>query len=406
MPLEGESIICISDRDWDFLWMRPQEIMSRFARDGNQVLFIEALGLRTPGLRDSARIVRRMRNWLRQRIKGIRQVEGNLYVYTPVIVPFLDLRGVDFINRIILVSSIGRLIKNLDFSQPIIWTYYPTSTVLNMIDRLDYKMLIYDHMDAWVYNPGGVVRSFARSEEECLRKADLVLTTSESLYARAMEYNRYTYRIAAAVNLDHFRQSNGEGAVPPPDLAGIASPRIGYFGQIDRRLDFDLLQHLAWSHPKWSLVMIGAVKTDVSSLKRLKNVYFLGMKQHQDLPRYLVELDVLTIPDLINNFTIPIYPAKIYECFAVGKPVVTTNLPELRPLERLVRIAHGKVDFVQHVSQALVRKDEGLAQRQRELAGSNSWETRYDFIVEKIIQRCQEKTEDSATTISVQRERF
>jgi uncharacterized membrane protein YbhN (UPF0104 family)/glycosyltransferase involved in cell wall biosynthesis len=406
LPLEGESVICISDRDWDFLWMRPQEITTRFARGGNRVLFIEALGLRTPGLRDFTRIVGRVRNWLKQRLKGVRQVEENLYVYTPIIVPFLDLRGVDSINRIILVSSVERLMKRLGFSRPIIWTYYPTQTALNLIDSLDHKLLIYDYMDAWEYNPGGVVRGFARGEEQCLRKADLVFTTSESLYARASRCNRNTYRIAAAVNLNHFRQPNGEGDVLPPDLVEIASPRIGYFGQIDRRLDVDLLQHLARSHPEWSLVMIGAVRTDISTLKRLKNVYFLNMKSHRDLPQYLVNLDVLTIPYLINNFTNPIYPAKIYECFAVGKPVVATNLPELRPLEGLIRIARGKADFVQHVSQALLSKDEDLSQRQWEVARRNSWKARYDLITEKIIERCQEKGEDSRMIFSAQREGF
>jgi hypothetical protein len=119
------------------------------------------------------------------------------------------------------------------------------------------------------------------------------------------------------------------------------------------------------------------------------------MKQHRDLPRYLVELDVLTIPYLINDFTIPIYPAKIYECFAVGKPVVATNLPELRPLEGLIRIAREKADFGQQVSQALLREDEGLPQRQWEVAKRNSWKARYDSITEKIIERCQQKATGS-----------
>ena len=334
----------------------------------------------------------------------MRQVLENVYVYSPVIVPFFDLRGVDFINQVILVSSVRRLMRRLSFSRPIIWTYYPTKTALNLIDSIDHKLLVYDYIDAWVHNPGGVAKSFASSEERCLMKADLVFATSERLYTRAVTYNRHTHRIAPAVNLDHFCQSCGEGRVPPSDLSGISRPRIGYFGQIDRRLDFELLQYVAQSRPDWSLVMIGAVRTDVSSLAALPNVYFLGIKQHQDLPRYLVELDVLTIPYLINDFTNPIYPAKIYECFAVGRPVVTTSLPELQSLDGLIRVAQGKADFVQHISRALLRHDEGLLQRQQELARCNSWKARYDLIADKIIERCQEKAEDTVTRVTARRE--
>lgn len=404
MELEGESVICLSDRDWDFLWMRPQEIMSRFARHGNKVLFIEALGLRSPGLRDSARIVKRLRNWLIQQVQGIRQVEENLWVYSPVIIPFFDVKGVNLINRIILGSSVSRLIKRLRFSRPIIWTYYPTQTALGLIDSLDYKLLVYDYMDAWTHNPGGVAKGFAQGEEECLCKADLVFTTSEILYAKANRYNSWTYRLAAAVNLDHFSQLDSERVAPPAELADIAEPRIGYFGQIDRRLDFDLLQHVAYTHPDWSLVMLGAVRTDVSSLRKLPNVYFLGMKQHQDLSRYLAELDVLTIPYVINDFTVPIYPAKIYECFAVGKPVVTTDLPELRPLEGVIRIARGKTDFVYHISRALLGEYDGLTRRQRKIARQNSWNARYHLITEKIIERCQTRVQGSRLTSPVESE--
>jgi len=391
MPLKGQSIICISDRDWDFLWTRTQEIMLRFAQDGNRVLYIEALGIRSPGIRDLSRIVGRLKNWLKQRVRGIRQVGKSLYIYSPIILPFQDLRVSNLVNQIILVFSIRRLMKKLAFSQPIIWTYYPTQIVLDLINELGYKLLIYDYIDAFVHNPGGVVKSFPYTEKQLLKNADLVFATSETLYKRARRYNRNTYRISTAVNLEHFCQFNAEEAVPPQDLAGIGSPRIGYFGQIDQRLDFDLLEYLARSHPEWSLVMIGAVKTNISSLKRLRNVYFLGMKPHQDLPRYLTELDVLIIPYLINDFTIPIYPAKIYECFAVGKPLVTTDLPELRPLEGLIRIARGRNQFVRHISQAILERDEGLTQRRREIAINNSWASRYKLITEKIVQRCAEK---------------
>src|SRR3989338_180157 len=101
--LKNENIICISSIDWDFIWQGHQEIMSTLARNGNRVLFIENTGVRPPGIRDISRIKNRIKNWLRG-IKGIREETANLYVFSPLVLPFPYSRIARWINRRLILS--------------------------------------------------------------------------------------------------------------------------------------------------------------------------------------------------------------------------------------------------------------------------------------------------------------
>ena len=139
--LRDQDIICISTIDWDFLWQGHQEIMSTFAANGNRVLFIENTGVRTPGLRDISRLKKRVDNW-RHSTKGIRKERKNLYVYSPVILPFPYSRVARWINKRLMGAVLERWIKSVGFSKPIVWTFLPTGIALDVIDSLDPKLLV------------------------------------------------------------------------------------------------------------------------------------------------------------------------------------------------------------------------------------------------------------------------
>jgi glycosyltransferase involved in cell wall biosynthesis len=391
MGIENENILCFSIVDWDYLWHRPQELMSRFAQDDNRVLYIDTLGVRSPGRRDLRRMIGRLKHRLQGGFQGGRCVAENLYIYSPVILPFLNWAWARRVNGWILQASLRRMMQNLHFSQPIIWTYLPTSAVLHMIERIEHKMLVYDCLDAIAYNPTGVVDDYAQTEQQFVEQADLVFVTSSALYRDRALYNQQIYQVPYGVNVDHYLRPDLDKAPPPGDLGEISSPRIGFFGAIDHRLDIELLMHLAHAHQEWALVLIGSPKIDLSPLLELDNVHFLGPKSHELLPCYLVHLDVLIIPYLINEFTRHIYPGKIYECLAAGKPVVATNLPELRSLSHVIGIAADKEQFAELISRAMLEDTLDLRRRRIEIAKDNSWAARYQLIGEKVAQRLREK---------------
>jgi UDP-galactopyranose mutase len=153
----------------------------------------------------------------------------------------------------------------------------------------------------------------------------------------------------------------------PADIAELSGPIIGYFGVIDERLDMPALSKLAESHPEWNIVMIGpVVKIDPDDLPKLPNLYFLGMKDYQELPAYLAYFDVALVPFAMNEATRYLSPTKTLEYLAAGKPVVAAPIADIIELYGdYVRIGETPEEYVAHVESALA---ETPAERQERAA--------------------------------------
>jgi len=146
--IKDKNIVCISSIDWDFLWQGHQEIMTRFARNGNRVLFIENTGVRAPRIRDLGRIRSRIANW-RKGVHGIRKIEEGLYVYSPIVLPFPYLRIARFINKKLIFAVLFKWLKTVNFSEPIVWTFLPTGLSIDLINKIDPAVLIYYCIDSF-----------------------------------------------------------------------------------------------------------------------------------------------------------------------------------------------------------------------------------------------------------------
>ncbi len=386
MKLRIESLVCLSNVDWDFLWFRPQTLMSHFADNGTRVLYIEPLGIRSARFQDLPRIVKRLRNRLRDKNRGFRSPVPNLYIHSPLALPFQGPHWVQRFNDWLLSRSIRSLLQQLGLSRPIVWTFYATQTTLDLIDAIDHRLLIYDCMDNVAHNPKGVVPHYAELEQRLVEQADLVFTTAAVLAREREPLNPHVYHIPHGVYLERFTRTHPI----PDDIAAIPHPRVGFFGGLDERVDQDLVAHMAGARPEWHIVFIGNVRTEVDTLRSHPNVHFLGQKKHDDLAPYLHALDVLLIPYVINQYTKYIYPSKVFECLAVGKPTVATPLPELRGLDGLIRLTDSPDAFVAAVEAALAEDDPELITRRWRVARANTWEARYQLITEKIHQRLAE----------------
>jgi glycosyltransferase involved in cell wall biosynthesis len=360
--------------------------MWRLAQDGNRVLYVDALGVRTPGIRDWRRILGRLGKGGKQLIRGVRQCAINVYVYSPLVLPFLNFSWAAQVNNWWLRFSIRRILERLGFGDLIVWVYLPTPTVITLVNGFPHKLLVYDCVDAQIYNPRGTVVGLMTAEQWLLEEADLVFATSNSLYERAVVHNANVHLIPAGVNLDRFPEPPNSSGQSPADLAAIPKPRICYFGQIDDRLDQDIVARVAQSVPGSSLVLLGPIRTDISALLQISNVHWLGSKPHVELASYLAGMDVLIMPYQLNDYTRAIYPAKLHECLAMGKPLVTTDLPEVRPFHHVVRMARDADEFLQHIREALAEDDKVVRAQRRRVAEANSWPSRYEMIAEKLVK--------------------
>ena len=374
--ISNQQIICLSSVDWEFNWQVPQEVMARFAAAGNTVLFIENTGVRVPRLRDLSRLRQRLRDW-RKGTQGIRQVQDNLYVCSPLVLPFPYSRLAQRINRWIFASAVRQWMNILGFERPILWTFLPTRFALELIRVLDPVLTVYYCLaDFQQLGPAHKVRA---AEQALLKRADVVFAQGEVLAQRCREHHpRDVGVFPSGVNLEQFQ--NGRLGELPEELQAIPSPRLGYIGALQRHVDEGLLRTLATRHPEWNIVLVGPRMEEFAHDLTARNIICLGAKAHQDIPRYIAGFDVCLIPYALTEYTQTVYPTKLAEYLILGKPVVSTALPEvLAFIERygpIVSIGHTYEGFERGVQQAI--HDIGEAeQRQRiRAAEQESWAVR------------------------------
>jgi len=390
--IKNKNIICISSIDWDFIWQGHQEIMSSFAANGNRVLFIENTGVRAPQMKDVARLTKRIRSWFKS-VRGFRQEREGIYIYSPVILPFPYSRLARMINRRLLVKALKRWLKIMEFHDPIIWTFLPTGTALDIIDNIDHELLVY-YCIADFYQLGNP-KKVRKTENELIKKSDLIFVQGEFLKDRCRQFNKNVHIFPFGVNTEAFSEKPHNYTVPE-DMKNITHPIIGYVGGLHRHVDFDLIRHIAQVHPQWSIVMVGPVQADIERISGLKNVFLIGKKEFLLLPQYVQTFDVGIIPYEVNDYTRTVFPTKLNEYHAMGKPVVSTALPEVVSFNKangaLVSIASTNAEFMDQLSRALSDNDSATCQKRIESAMQNTWSARIEKMSELIEKAIADKS--------------
>ncbi len=390
---ERQNILCFSSIDWDFIWQGHQEIMSHLARQGHRVLFIENTGVRNPRFKDLPRIRHRLEVW-RRSLQGFRKEAENLYVYSPLILPFPYSRLALRINRRILLSTLRRWMDGMDFYQPVCWTFLPTPMTLQVLERIPRKALVYYCIDSFPDSTPAAQR-IVQSEEALFQIADLVFVTSRKLCERADRLNRQVHLFPFGVNFQAFDRVRQSSEEPPEELRRIPRPRVGYIGGVHQWVDQDLLCSLAQRRPDLSFVLVGPLQTEVEKIRQERNIFLLGQRPHNELTRYLKGFDAAIIPYRLTEYTNNVYPTKLNEYHAMAKPVVSTPLPEIIEFNRthphLVEIGSDPEDFSGAIDRVLRQDSEDLKKRRVAAARENSWdhriETMQGLIAESITRR-------------------
>jgi len=327
MPLP---IVCLSHLRWDLVYQRPQHLMTRFARD-RPVVFVEEPVF--DGLAASMETRRRR----------------NVLVATPHLPPGLSALEARMQERALLSS----LLTQQDLNGYVLWCYTPLA--LDLAGGLDPVVVVYDCMDELALFKGASPL-LVSSEKTLMAQADLVFTGGQSLYEAKKGCNPRVYAFPSSVEHEHFARARS-GLPSPSDQKDAASPRLGFFGVVDERMDLDLLDAVASARPHWSLVVVGpVVKIEVETLPRRANIFYLGAKDYADLPAYIAGWDVALMPFARNDATRFISPTKTLEYLAAGVPVVSTPIQDVvEPYgaQDLVAIAATPAEFIAAIEDAL-----------------------------------------------------
>lgn len=346
-------LVCLSHLRWDFVYQRPQHLLSRFAKE-RRVFFVEE-----PTFDEGP-----MRLDVSQRDCGV-------YVVVPRLPQ--DLIGdetLDSVQR----GMIDRLFADYNINAHFLWYYTPMAVAWTT--HLRPLATVYDCMDELSAFKGAPV-ALKEREAELFNRADLVFTGGQSLYEVKRHQHKNVYAFPSSIDAAHFAQARSV-ADEPADQALIPHPRLGFFGVIDERMDIELLERIAIARPDWQLVIIGpVVKIDQADLPARENIHYLGGKSYQELPAYLSGWDVALLPFARNESTRFISPTKTPEYLAAGCPVVSTSIRDVvRPYgeQGLVHIADEASEFVAKVEAAM---NEDAAARLREVdafLAQTSWD--------------------------------
>ncbi len=341
-------IICFS-KDWNDDATCNHHVLRELAKT-RDVVWVNSISTRAPKL-SSGRDLRRIAEKIKAFTEGPVQVEKSLWVFTPLVLPFPRSRVALIVNRQILRASLYSVRRRLGIHEFELWTFLPSTA--HLAGRLGESFLVYYCTDEWPLFSSVDPSSTRRSERALLARADVVFATCEALVESKRRYNPATYLMSHGVDHAMFARALAPELPIPEDLARIPRPVVGFYGTIEDWVDLGLLAHLAARHPEWSIVLIGQVLVDVSSLRRYPNVFFLDRKPHNELPGYCKGFGVGIVPYILGERMKYVNPIKLREYISAGLPVVSTPLPEVRPYRQYCVVAETAPEFEGAIAEAL-----------------------------------------------------
>jgi glycosyltransferase involved in cell wall biosynthesis len=329
-----DSIVVFSHLRWDFVYQRPQHLLSRLT-EHYRILFFEE--------------------------PEFHEGEPTLRISTPipnltVCKPHTPVGKGGFHDE--QMPHLRRMVRELiaKHPDPIVWFYTPMA--LPLLEEMKSRRVVYDCMDELSAFKNPPPHLVAR-EEMLLNRADIVFTGGPSLYNAKKDRNPNVHCFPSSVDVNHFRQARDRN-IAHPSQGDLSRPRLGFYGVIDERFDADLVGKIAEIHPEWQIVLVGPiVKIDPKTLPQHPNIHYMGQQPYSALPQFLAAWDVCLMPFAMNESTRFISPTKSLEYMAAELPIVSTPVKDVVDLHSdVVEIASDPVQFIAACERALTMSGE------------------------------------------------
>jgi UDP-galactopyranose mutase len=377
---EKSDLVCFSHLRWDFVYQRPQHLLTRCAKD-RRVFFIEEPVFCNGSMR-----------------LDVREAEAGVHVVVPQLPE--GLRSEIAINAV-MKEMTRQLFLDHDIKEYVFWYYTPMA--LSFSHHFNPIASVYDCMDE-LSAFKGADETLPLLEKRLFKNVDLVFTGGQSLYEAKRNQHSAVYAFPSSIDASHFGKAR-TAVVDPQDQSHIPHPRLGFFGVIDERFDSELLEQVAVKRPDWNFIMIGPiVKIHPDSLPKHPNIHYLGAKKYDELPDYLAGWDIALLLFARNESTRFISPTKTPEYLAAGKPVISTSIRDVvRPYGemKLVEITDTADEFIKAAEKllSLRTKSEWLAKVDAFLENI-SWDKTWAQMSE-LIDELVERRRPAATSTAV-----
>lgn len=339
------TLLCLAHLDWDHVWQRPQQLMTRHTRR-YRVWYVDPPQLSktvaAPELRDLG---------VMQGVRVLRPLFPAAAAATP--------EGYWAAWHSLLPGLVAQAGRNI-----VMWVFSPSADQL--VERVNpqIRLTVYDCMDDLASFRDGAPELRLR-EAHLLELADLVFTGGRSMYEARKERHPRVHCFPSGVDIAHYCRVRDAATSVAPALAAIPSPRLGYFGVLDERIDWELIATVAARRPHWHWALVGpTAKLEPDQLPRAANIHYLGKQSYADLPAFLTGFDVATMPFALNEATRFISPTKTLEYLAGGKWVLSSSVPDVAAFyNEVAAIADGADAWIAAVETILQAGPDELEER-------------------------------------------
>ena len=342
-------LIAFSHLRWDFVWQRPQHVLSRLAKEIPVLYVEEPVG-------DSSK------DMLELRLDGRVTIARAHLHDLPDGSPYCDA-----VN-----SRIADLLEPLlgDDDDLVTW-YYTPMAIGAFPESISPALTVFDAMDdlaSFRYAPP----QMRAQEARMLEMADIVFTGGPTLYRQHQHRHPRVFCFPSGVDRVHFA-SPGRASDASRSLSLMRRPVIGFYGVIDERMNMDLVARIAELRPQWNFALVGPLaKISAEDLPSRSNIRHFGLQAYEALPAILAKFDVAMMPFALNEATRAISPTKTLEFLAGGKPVVST------PVADVVELYSAATSIAETAEQFVAAIDDILAWSPEDRA---SWQQRADALL-------------------------
>ncbi len=371
MPPTG--IICFA-KDWNEDPTSNHAVLRELAKS-RRVLWLNSVGTRTPKL-SSSRDLGKIRRKLGEFAQGPVNVENDLWVFSPLVLPLPHSAVARKLNQQVLRATIAALRLRLGLREFQLWSFIPS--VADYVGTLGETLSVYYCVDEWsmfTYLDGAAT---VDAERKLLERVDCVFAINHALTEAKRALNPETHCSPHGVDHALFAQALDDRTAVPADLAAIAArgPVIGFYGTLQDWIDQDLLVALARRRPDWQLALIGQQLCDVTKLAALPNVHLLGRRAHDELPAYCKGFAVGLIPYALIERMKYVNPIKLREYLSAGVPVVSTAVPEVMRYPQWCEVGHTPEEIEAAIARALADDSPARRRARSDAMRSETWEAR------------------------------
>jgi glycosyltransferase involved in cell wall biosynthesis len=350
---------------WDWVWQRPQQFLSRLSAR-HKILFVETIA---PDAQLSSPVAR---FWTPQNFPNVTILRLQFPLWRWSDGAFVDRERRRLVKEFVEGPGAGQ------FENPLQWFYDPMA-VPSFLGQMDEIAVVYDCMDELSKFRGAPPQIKTR-EQKLLAAADVVFAGGRKLWESKKLQNENCHFYGCGVDVAHFGKAREAETTTPPDISSLRKPVLGYFGVVDERMDYELLEKLADANPDWSIAMVGP-QMKVDKVPQRPNLHWLGQKNYMELPAYCKAFDVCMMPFALNEATEYINPTKALEYMATGKPIVSSAVADVvTNFGSVVKIARTHDEFISLCREAIEKTESARIDAGLKQAAENSW----DSIVAKL----------------------